>query len=86
MKKNMDNLISQFEQLSLDLNLIRSSRNKKDGFRSWLLIDDEKYEYKTAYESKQGKITWRCNNTDFQNCKGSKLISFVIFKVCFLLN
>ncbi|CAF0908322.1 unnamed protein product [Brachionus calyciflorus] len=65
----MENLIEQFE--SIILNLIRSSRKKKDGTESFLLVDDFYYEYKVSYQSKNGKITWRCNNTDFPNCPGA---------------
>lgn len=65
----MENLIDQLENLSL--NLIKSSRKKKDSSTSYLLVDDESYEYKISYESKEGKITWRCSNTEFPNCKGA---------------
>ncbi|CAF1111998.1 unnamed protein product [Brachionus calyciflorus] len=67
----MENLCELFDNLSLKLNLIKSSRSKKDGTPSWLLVDDEKHEYKTSYVNKNGKITWRCNNTEFPNCSGA---------------
>ncbi|RNA08792.1 hypothetical protein BpHYR1_004948 [Brachionus plicatilis] len=71
----MDDLSCLFGDLNLNLNgglnLIKSSRNKKDGTPSWLLFDVEKHEYKSSYKSTSGKITWRCNNTDFPNCPGS---------------
>ncbi|CAF1024296.1 unnamed protein product, partial [Brachionus calyciflorus] len=38
---------------------------------SWLLVDEKKYEYKNGYKSTNGKITWRCYNTEFPNCPGS---------------
>ncbi|CAF0998351.1 unnamed protein product [Brachionus calyciflorus] len=59
----MENLITQFENLGL--NLIRSSRKKKDGSKSFLLVDDLNFEYKLSYKSKTDKITWRCNSTEF---------------------
>ena len=61
----MEDLSALFE--NLNLNLIRSSRNKKDGSPSWLLDDEKKQEYKTSYVNKDGRITWRCNNTEFPN-------------------
>ena len=69
----MENLSNLFDTLNVKekLNLIKSSRNKKDGTPSWLLIDDNIFEYKTSYEAKDGKITWRCNNTKFPNCTGA---------------
>lgn len=63
----MDDLISSFEKLKL----IQSTKKKKDGSISWLLVDDEGHEYKVAYESSiTGTITWRCNNSEFPNCLG----------------
>ncbi|CAF0881458.1 unnamed protein product [Brachionus calyciflorus] len=34
---------------------------------SLALVDEKKYEYKNGYKSTNGKITWRCNNTEFPN-------------------
>ncbi|RMZ97176.1 hypothetical protein BpHYR1_043377 [Brachionus plicatilis] len=65
----MNEIVSQLE--SLNLNLIVSSRKKKDGSESYILIDDDYFEYKTAYTSNSGKITWRCNSTEHPNCKGA---------------
>ncbi|CAF0838696.1 unnamed protein product [Brachionus calyciflorus] len=65
----MENLIEQLESISL--NLIRSSLKKKDGTESFLLVDDSFYEYKVSYQSNNGKITWRCNNTNYPNCPGA---------------
>ena len=67
----MDDLVNNFRNLSLDLNLIKSSRTKKDGSSSHILIDDEFYEYKMGYRSSSDRITWRCNNTQFPNCPGT---------------
>ncbi|CAF0710081.1 unnamed protein product [Brachionus calyciflorus] len=56
----MDDLSCLFGDLNLNLNgslnLIKSSRNKKDGSPSWLLVDEKKYEYKSSYKSTSGKI------------------------------
>ncbi|RMZ99143.1 hypothetical protein BpHYR1_033971 [Brachionus plicatilis] len=53
----MNEIVSKLE--NLNLNLIVSSRKKKDGSESYILINDDYFEYKTAYTSNSGKITWR---------------------------
>ncbi|RNA25348.1 hypothetical protein BpHYR1_016144 [Brachionus plicatilis] len=65
----MDAITQQLQNLSL--NIITSSRKKKNGEDSYLLIDDDFYEYKVAYEAQSGKITCRCNSGEFPNCVGS---------------
>lgn len=36
----------------MNLNLIRLSRNKKDGTPSWLFVNGNDYEYKVSFEDK----------------------------------
>ncbi|RNA01702.1 hypothetical protein BpHYR1_007717 [Brachionus plicatilis] len=55
----MNEIVSQLE--NLNLNLIVSSRKKKDGSDSYILIDDDFFEYKTSCIS----------NSEHPNCKGS---------------
>jgi hypothetical protein len=67
----MDGLIYLFENVS-SLNIIRSTRKKANGEPSYLLIDDQGYEYKEGYKSKtSNKQNWRCNSTASPNCPGS---------------
>ena len=63
---NVDNLTNLFDDMSIDLNIIKSQRG------SSLLIDDESFEYKISYKCKSNpKITWRCNDSTYVNCHGS---------------
>ena len=62
-----------FDKSNFDNNYFdkTSTRKKKDGSVSYILIDDNYYEYKLSYKASNGKITWRCNSSEYPNRNGS---------------